>query len=161
MKPSDVTTNDLSKFTGIQEIDIDLVKQLSNPEFYLEMKPKEGAREALSILRRFGTIISVTRRPRVSRMVTRACATRDFGDDIKEIFHQRNAPKLARTLRASMVVEDNPLLAKQISENRVLTFHPVSQYSGAVRGTFFLKPCKDLLDAAQMYEKAFTRTSWE
>ena len=161
MKPSDVTTNDLAHFTGIQEIDIDLVKQLSNPEFYMDMKPAEGAHEAVAILSKFGRIVSVTRRPQSTRMVTRSCATRDFGDGVAEIFHQRNAPKIARALRVSMVVEDNPEIAKKFAESRILTYHPVSQYSRGVRDTFFLKSCRDFLDAARNYEKAFDRTSWE
>lgn len=160
MKPSEVTTNDLSKFTGIPEIDIDLVKQLSNPEFYQDMKPKEGAQEAIAILSRFGSIVSVTRRPGVARMVTRSSATRDFGDAIKEIYHQRNAPKIARALKVSMAVEDNPAIASELAASRILTFHPLSKYSSGVKVTSFLKPCEDLLDAARMYEKAFTRTSW-
>jgi 5'(3')-deoxyribonucleotidase len=160
MKPSDVTTNDMARFTGIQEIDIDLVKQLSNPDFYLEMKPKEGVQEALAILGRFGRVVSVTRRPGVARMATRVAATRDFGDAIKEIYHQRNAPKIARALKVSMVVEDNPKIAEEFASSRILTFHPVSQYSGGLKRTSYLKTCKDLLDAAKMYEQAFTRTSW-
>jgi hypothetical protein len=159
MKPTDVKTNDLSKFTGIQEIDLDLIKQLSSPDFYQDMKPAEGAQEAVEILSRFGPIISVTRRPQSTRMVTRACATRDFGSGISEIFHQRNAPKIARALKASMAVEDNPEIAKNFADSRILTFHPISGYSNQVRTTSFLRPCRGLLDAAKMYESLFTQSS--
>jgi 5'(3')-deoxyribonucleotidase len=160
MKPGEVTTNDLSRFTGVKEIDIDLVKQISNPDFYLDMQPMEGAWEAVEILSQFGDIVSVTRRPSPTRMVTRMCATRDFGPYIKDIFHQRNGPKVARHLRASCVVEDNPTLAEEYAASRIVTFVPSSQYSKGIKVSRYLKTCDSLLDMAKQYEQAYTKTSW-
>jgi 5'(3')-deoxyribonucleotidase len=160
MTPAQVTTNDLSKFTGIPEIDIDLVKQLNNPDFYLDMKPREGAWEAVEILSKFGSVVSITRRPPAARTVTRMCATRDFGPHIKEILHQKNGPRVAKAIRASVVVEDNPKMAEEYAKKRILTFVTSSPYATSIKVSRFLRPCADLLEMAKQYEQAYTQTSW-
>lgn len=153
-------TNDLSQLTEYPEVNYDLVKQLSNPEFYMDMKPMEGAWEAVELLSKYGNIISVTRRPGVVRMATRMCATRDFGPYIKEIYHQRNAPKIARHLKASLVVEDNPKIAEQFAASKIVTFVPTSPYTRGVAASRYLKPCENLLQVAQQYDKAYSQTSY-
>jgi 5'(3')-deoxyribonucleotidase len=154
-------TNDLSKLTEYPEVNYDLVRQISNPEFYMEMKPTEGAWEAVELLSKYGNIISVTRRPPVTRMATRMCATRDFGPYIKEIYHQKNGPKVARHLKASLVVEDNPQIAAQYANSKIVTFTPVSPYSSIGESSRYLKRCDNLLDVAKMYDAAYSKTSWE
>lgn len=156
-----VTTTNLATFTGVKEIDIDLIKQLKNPDFYQDMKPFDHAWEALTILSKYGNIVSITRRPANTRMITRICATRDFGPYIKEIYHQKNGPKAARALKASLVVEDNPDVAEQYASGRIVTFCPIQSYSKPLTTTRFLKPCLDLLQVAKEYDSSYSRTSWD
>lgn len=151
-------TNDLSQLTDYPEVNYDLVRQINNPEFYMEMNPVEGAWEAVEILSKYGNIVSVTRRPAVTRMATRMCATRDFGPYIKDIFHQRNGPKVARHLKASLVVEDNPTIAEQYAASKILTFVPRSPYDRGVTTSRYLKPCDNLLQVAKQYDAAYSQT---
>jgi len=159
MPRSKVTTNNLSCFTGVKEIDVDLLKQLHNPEFYQEMKPVDGAWEALELLSKYGNIISITRRPQNTRMTTRICATRDFGPFVKEIFHQKNGPKVARSLKAKLVIDDNAETATEYSKSKIITYCVLSGYSKSIRKTQFLRPCFNILEAAKDYDKQYSQIS--
>lgn len=159
MPRESVTTTNMAAFTGIKEIDVDLLKQLNNPDFYQEMKPFDYSWEALNILSKYGNIITITRRPANTRMITRICATRDFGPFIKDIYHQKNGPKAARALKASLVVEDNPEVAEQYASGRIVTFCPIHSYYKPVSTSRFLKPCRDILQVAKEYDAAYSQTS--
>jgi len=152
-------TNNLAHLTEHPEVNWDLVKQLSNPNFYMDMKPMEGAWEAVELLSKYGNIVSITRRPSASRMATRMCATRDFGPYIKDIFHQKNGPVLAGKLKASLVVEDNPEIASQYAAKKIVTFVPTSPYLSGVRVSRYLKTCDSLLQVAKTYDESYSKTS--
>lgn len=161
IKPGQIRTGNFATFTDIEEINVDLIHKLRDGNFFSEIKPLPWAVEAVCLLKKYGDIHAITRRPDVLRTATRVSCSRDFGDCINTIWHSRNGPRLAKEWHATNVFEDNAQLAQEYAKKFITTYLVSTPYAQDYKPNRFLKPVDNILEAAKEIDEKFSSTSWD
>ena len=154
---SSITSTNMAYFTDDEEINRDLINQLSDSHFYDSMKPIDCAWEALNLLRTMGPVIAITKRKLKMLNVTTCTLVRDFGDLIisnkgpNTLYFYNDGPDRARRLGVTTMMEDSFEMAKKYAKKGILTYHVGGLFGTGGRQYFsaWLRSVKDVLEAAK------------
>jgi 5'(3')-deoxyribonucleotidase len=157
--PSRIKVYNPACLTGIREIDLELVKQVQNPEFFLEMKPFSDTYKSLYRLRKHSRLIVVSNRAAHLRQVSymtveRDFPSEDFPDDevFMELHLQKSTPKhrIAKARGATWAIDDNPNVAEEYAKHKIVCFLLGARRS--FRPHTYIKPVNSLSEVADFFD---------
>ena len=160
LRREDIRSFNVASLTGIQKVDLDLVAQIKNPEFYLKLQPLPRAYEMLLQLQQYGDLVAISNRPNVVLQATYLTCVRDFewdasstGSVFRYIHVGSRTPKHknARACGAAWAIDDNPEIAMDYAKHRVCCFL-VGQRQ-LQQPSRYIKRVGDLSDVVTFFER--------
>lgn len=174
LKESEVYEFHLARLTGNDEVNRDLIAQITlhdeyenrvSPILYTEyVKMYPWAEAAIARLKTRGDIAFCTSRPRSLSNLTRRQMQCDLGDLFgPEVPFTMNANKvkatqiLRREYRSVFAFEDNLKQAERYIHAKIPTYLMKFSYNAQARENWWLRLAENLQDAVDAYEKMYQR----
>lgn len=162
LRPEEVQTFNPARMTGVEHIDRDLLEQIKNPRFYMDMEPFDGALAAVDRLSRHGILVVVSNRPNHVLPVSRLRVTADFGNEASETgsyfreihLYERWAKwRACKALRAAWAIDDNPTIAEEYARHKIVCFLVGGQGRKDAMPHRYIKRVQNLAEVADWFDE--------